>query len=125
VTTTNTFWQLAGRLCDRAVLCLLLLLVCMGNFVPRLAAQKSESSSRKVVYRVEPKYPPDLKKNGIGGVVKLAIVIAPRGTVEKVSPIGGNAALVDASVLAVKQWKYVPADSSTTAEIQFNFVPGR
>ncbi len=88
----------------------------------QVEAQKAESV-RKVVYKVDPRYPQDLRKNGIGGIVRLSVVITPRGTVERVSPIGGNAALVDAAVLAVKQWKYVPADSSTTTEVQIDFIP--
>lgn len=87
-----------------------------------LYGQKT-GSTRKVVHKVDPKYPPNLRKNGVGGIVRLLIVIAPRGTVEKVSPVGGNAALVEVSTNAVKQWKYVPAERPTTTEVQFDFIP--
>jgi TonB family protein len=78
---------------------------------------------RKLVYKVPPKYPRELKQNAIGGVVRLSISISPNGSVAKVSPIGGNPILVDAATVAVKQWKYVPADHPSTAEIQLDFIP--
>ncbi len=106
-------------ICSLAVVCGLL---AIHAYIVPIQAQKIDST-RKALYKVAPHYPQDLKKNGIGGVVRLAIVINARGIVEKVSPIGGNAALVDAATLAVKQWKYVPADSATSAEVQFDFLP--
>lgn len=80
---------------------------------------------RKLVYKVAPKYPRELKQNAIGGVVRLSISISPNGSVGKISPIGGNPILVDAATLAVKQWKYVPADHPTTTEVQLDFIPNR
>ena len=82
-------------------------------------------SVRKLVYKVAPKYPRELKQNSIGGVVRLSISISPNGSVGKISPIGGNPILVDAATLAVKQWKYVPADHPTTTEVQLDFIPNR
>jgi TonB family protein len=80
-------------------------------------------SPRRLIYQVPPKYPPELKRNEIGGVVRLSISINPNGSVAKVSTIGGDAALVAAATVAVKQWKYVPANYTTAAEVQLNFVP--
>lgn len=106
-------------ICSLALVCGLL---AIHAYVVPVHAQKMDMN-RKAIYKTAPRYPQDLKKNGIGGVVRLAIVINARGTVEKVSPIGGNAALVDAATLAVKQWKYAPADSATSTEVQFDFLP--
>jgi outer membrane biosynthesis protein TonB len=52
---------------------------------------------RKLVYKVAPKYPRELKQNAIGGVVRLNILIGPNGSVSRISPIGGNPILVDAA----------------------------
>ena len=88
-------------------------------------------TSPKRAYREEtglqgaPKYPRELKQNAIGGIVRLSISISPNGSVGKISPIGGNPILVDAATLAVKQWKYVPADHPTTTEVQLDFIPNR
>jgi TonB family protein len=78
---------------------------------------------RKLVYKVAPKYPVELKRNGIGGVVKLSVTINTRGSIGKISTLGGNPALVDAATMAVRQWKYVPADHATTTEVQLDFIP--
>jgi len=82
-------------------------------------------SLRKLVYKVAPKYPRELKQNAIGGVVRLSISINPNGSVARISPIGGNPILVDAATLAVKQWKYVPADHPTATEVQLDFIPSQ
>jgi TonB family protein len=82
-------------------------------------------SLRKLVYKVAPKYPRELKQNAIGGVVRLSISINSNGSVTRISPIGGNPILVDAAMLAVKQWKYVPADRPTTTEVQLDFIPSQ
>ena len=78
---------------------------------------------RKLVYKVAPKYPPELKQNEIGGIVRLAVVINPNGSVAKISPVGGNPVLVDAATVAVKQWKYAASDHQTTTEVQLDFIP--
>jgi TonB family protein len=78
---------------------------------------------RKLVYKVSPRYPPELKHNQIGGVVRLSVSIGPNGSVGKVTPIGGNPILVDAATVAVKQWKYAPTDHPTTTEVQLDFIP--
>jgi len=111
-------WQ---NLWTGATLCFALCVLVFTAGAP-LLAQKAETE-RKVLYKVQAKYPDDLKKHAIGGVVRLAIVISAKGSVEKVSPVGGNPILVDAATAAVKQWKYAAADASTTTEVQFNFVP--
>ena len=82
-------------------------------------------SLRKLVYKVAPRYPRELKQNAIGGVVRLSISINSNGSVTRISPIGGNPILVDAATLAVKQWKYVPADHPTTTEVQLDFIPSQ
>jgi len=97
----------------------LLLLLISGP----LAKAQNPPTARKLVYRVVPKYPPELKQNAIGGVVRLSISINSNGSVGKVRPIGGNPILVDAAAIAVKQWRYVASDHPTTTEVQLDFIP--
>jgi TonB family protein len=100
------------------------LLLLASSYGVMLSARAQETQTpRKLMYRVEPKYPEDLKRHDIGGAVRLSIEITPRGTVRKISPIGGNPVLVDAAVLAVKQWKYVPAETTDTQEVKVDFIP--
>ncbi len=100
------------------VLVLFLLLVLTSS-----SRAQNTPNLRKLVYKVAPKYPRELKQNEIGGIVRLSISINPNGSVGKVTPIGGNPVLVDAAILAVKQWKYVPADHPTTTDVQLDFIP--
>jgi TonB family protein len=99
------------------------LLCAMTLSLTPLQAQKAEKVVRKKIYSVEPVYPDLLKRSNIGGVVRLLVVISPKGSVETVNQLGGNAALVESAVNAVKKWKYVPADTETTQEISIAFDP--
>ena len=83
------------------------------------------SRERKLVYRVEPAYNPELQRHHIGGVVRLKIMVSPRGTVETISPMGGNPVLVQSSIVAVKTWKYAPANSETEIQLNIKFDPNR
>jgi len=106
----------AGRACIGAILATLLFSTLLAQTTPTV---------RKVVYKVPPKYPRELKQNEIGGIVRLSVSVSPNGSVAKITPIGGNPVLVDAATQAVKQWKYVPADRSTTTEVQLDFIPNQ
>jgi TonB family protein len=82
---------------------------------------QSAEKTRKLIYKVAPVYPPDLKRFYIGGTVRLDVKISPQGTVRTVSPVGGNPVLVEAAVTAVKRWKYTPASSDTETQITIVF----
>ncbi len=115
--------------------CKLLIMIVIAGTVLRVSGQSShseprsvsladdEKSDRKLVYRVDPVYPQDLKRFYIGGTVRLKLVISARGTVEKIAPLGGNPALVDSSVAAVKKWKYAPAGDTTELTVNLVFRP--
>jgi protein TonB len=90
--------------------------------VPALHAQ-GEKSARKLVYRVEPEYPEDLKRIGVGGYVRVDATISPSGAVEAATIAGGNPILAEAAVKAVKKWKYAPMDSRTITRLSFHFSP--
>ena len=82
-------------------------------------------STRKLVYKENPGYPLTLREAHIGGIVRLEIVISPKGSVDTVTPLGGNPVLVEASSAAVRKWKYVPAESETKTQVEFTFDPKR
>jgi TonB family protein len=90
-----------------------------------LYAQKADKNPRKLILKESPHYPLMLKQAHIGGVVRLEIVISPRGSVDSVSPLGGNPVLVEAATTAVKKWKYVPAEAETKTQVEFTFDPTR
>jgi TonB family protein len=85
--------------------------------------QKSDKPQRKLVYRESPGYPLTLREAHIGGVVRLEITISARGSVDQVSPLGGNPVLIEAASAAVRKWKYAPSDSETKTQVEFTFDP--
>jgi TonB family protein len=109
------------RLGVMGALCLMLLALCAG--VTTLIYAQQADNGRKLLRRVEPKYPEDLKRHDIGGVVRLSIEVTPQGAVRKISPIGGNPVLLEAAMAAVKQWKYAPAESTQNLEVKIDFIP--
>lgn len=98
----------------------LCLCVFLASLLPAAAQSKT---TRKLVYKENPGYPLTLREAHIGGIVRLEIVISPKGSVESVSPLGGNPVLVEASSAAVRKWKYVPSDNETKTQVEFTFDP--
>ena|SRR5258705_7741667 len=107
------------RLCQT---CTALFLITLVLLSAGLVSAQNAPSPRKLIYKVTPKYPRELKQNEIGGVVRLLISVSPNGSVASISTIGGNPILVDAATMAVKQWKYVPTDHTTMTEVRLDFV---
>ena len=104
------------------------LILCLFACVMRmpLVAQNEEGAAeRKVVSRVEPKYPPTLERLYIGGVVRLQVEISANGTVENAQLLGGNPILGQAAIAAVKQWKYAPGSHKTKQTERLEFDPHR
>jgi TonB family protein len=99
------------------------LLVGLGSTMARGQKGGKAVTSRKLVTRVQPEYPPDCRRASIGGVVRLNIVVSPRGTVDLVKVVGGNPILAESASRAVKQWKYAPASSTTNVRVNIHFDP--
>lgn len=67
-----------------------------------------EVQAARLTHEVTPVYPQIARQARVSGVVQLAAIIAPNGTVKNLHVISGNPLLVDAAVSAVKQWTYRP-----------------
>jgi TonB family protein len=93
--------------------------------VPLFSQSEDGASDRKVITRVEPKYPPTLERLYIGGVVRLQVDVAANGTVEGAQLLGGNPILGQAAIAAVKQWKYAPGSRKTRQTERLEFDPHR
>jgi len=94
------------------------------------AVQSIETSSAQsqtsLLKRVEPVYPQDALEQKIQGTVVLQIEIGADGLVKNVQALRGPALLSNASIDAVKQWKFRaarrngrPAESETTVTLNF------
>ncbi len=84
-----------------------------------------DGPQRRLITRVESKYPDTLKRLNIGGTVRLQLTIAPKGNVEIIQVLGGNPILGESAVAAVKQWVYAAGRSRTVTEVSIPFDPRR
>ena len=63
----------------------------------------------KLLYKVAPVYPEDLRSQGISGTVHLAAIIDKQGYLTAIRPLGGPEGLIAAAVEAASQWLYQPS----------------
>jgi TonB family protein len=104
---------------------LALALVSSCGLLPRGVAQSQQSPTeggRKVVRKVEPRYPDIARKMNLGGTVKVVAVVAADGKVTKVEPVGGSPLLVEAAQIAISQWKFAPGGESREP-VELHFTP--
>jgi TonB family protein len=84
---------------------------------------KPDELSRKAKTKVAPIYPAFARHMNIVGTVRLAVTVAPNGTVKSSKPLGGHPVLVNAAMEAVKQWKFEPAPTESSGVVEFKFQP--
>ena len=60
-------------------------------------------------HTVNPKYPREARDKGIQGDVILQATIDTKGNITNLNAVKGDPILADASIEAVKQWRYKPA----------------
>lgn len=82
--------------------------------------------SKALVKSVAPVYPPEARKSGIQGTVRLSAIIAKDGTLKELSYVSGPCSLADAAMTAVRQWRYKPTamndelvEVATTIDVVF------
>ena len=97
----------------------MLLTMGLGLGAPGLCAQET----RKALNSPTPTYPETARQFRLSGVVKVQVVIGPDGQIKDAKVIGGHPLLVNAVQETLKNWKYTPASSETTATLVFNFRP--
>jgi TonB family protein len=59
-----------------------------------------------LLYRVEPDYPEDARRQGVQGAVVMNLHIGKDGAVQNVDLVSGPPLLAQASIAAVKQWRF-------------------
>lgn len=117
---------------------LLAVLACAG--LAALAGAQSEPTKRPlrlrissgvaeglITHKVNPKYPREAREKGIQGDVILQATIDTKGNITDLKAVQGDPILAEASIEAVKQWKYrpyllngEPVEVETTIKIQFH-----
>jgi len=68
----------------------------------------SSGAEKRLIHSVPPSYPASARSSGAEGPVVLKAMVDENGKVSSVQVMQGNAALADAAVNAVKQWRYRP-----------------
>src|SRR5512142_1209656 len=86
-----------------------------------ISSYAADPADRKVVHQQEAEYPAIAAKNNLHGTVKLKIWISADGTVRRLDYIGGHPLLAESALKAVKAWKYQPASSESTAQVEIKF----
>jgi protein TonB len=81
-----------------------------------------------LVSAIPPVYPASARASGIEGVVSVHFVIDKNGFVKNVAVVKGDAALTQAAIDAVSQWRYKPATMGgtpveTDANVNLQFSP--
>jgi TonB family protein len=87
-----------------------------------------QAQAAKLVFQPAPEYPPLARSARVQGTVRLEVVIAKDGTVEKLHVLSGHPLLVEAAEAAVERWRYQPTllngspiDVVTEVDVDFTF----
>lgn len=65
------------------------------------------------IFQGEPTYPPELKRNGISGEVRLQFWIRKNGTTDKIKVLrSSNPAFEEPTIRAVRKWRFEPGERS-------------
>jgi TonB family protein len=87
------------------------------------AVKLPAQETRKLISHPAPAYPETARRFQVAGVVKVQVVIAPDGQIKTTKIIGGHPLLINAVEQTLKNWKYAPASTETTAVLEFSFRP--
>ena len=92
-------------------------------FVLAAVTACSAQEERRAIQKPTPTYPALARQLRLPGTVKIKAVITPDGQVKQAEVVGAHPLLVDATLEALKKWKYEPSNTETTATLEFNFHP--
>jgi TonB family protein len=101
----------------------LTLAVIAGPFHAGAQQAPSDEIVRRAKSKVQPTYPELARKMNIAGTVKIAVVVAPNGTVKDARIVGGHPVLASAALDAAKKWRFEPAAGESSGVIDFKFEP--
>jgi len=103
---------------------LTLMAITVGGAGVRLRSQEADPEiTRRAKVKVQPVYPELARKMNLTGVVKVAVVVEPNGTVKEAKVVGGHPVLANAALEAVKKWRFEPAATESTGVVEFKFEP--
>jgi periplasmic protein TonB len=97
--------------------------MCAAILLCALSSTSSAQEGRRAISKPTPRYPEVAKQLKLVGTVKVEVVIGPDGKVKNTNIIGGHPILIDATLAALKEWKYEPAKTETAVTLTFDFRP--
>jgi TonB family protein len=97
--------------------------ICAAILLCAVAAGASAQETRKAIAKPTPRYPEIAKHLKLVGTVKVEVVIGQDGKVKSTNVVGGHPVLIDATLAALKEWKYEPAKTETATTLTFDFRP--
>ena len=93
----------------------------MSSNLPAVAQQPD--GLRRVLDRVIPRYAELARTLNLAGTVRLAVTVAPNGSVKSVRAVGGNPVLLKAAQDAISRWKWAPAPQESQEVVELRFHP--
>jgi len=100
----------------------LIYVLCLAGMCFCVATGQAQES-RKLLAQSQPDYPELAKRMRLAGTVKVQVIIGTDGIVKNTKVVGGNPVLVEATLEALKKWRYAPSSSETSTVLEFNFHP--
>ena len=95
--------------------------LCAAVLLCGLAASASGQEGRRAISKPTPRYPEIAKRLNLVGTVKIEITIGPDGRIKNTNVIGGHPLLINATLDALKEWKYEPAKTESLETLTFDF----
>ena len=98
-------------------------LCAMGVFANLPALAQQPVGQRKILSKETPHYPEFARRMNLAGTVKLAVTVAPSGSVKSVQAVGGNPVLLKAAEDAIYRWKWAPAAQDSKELVELSIHP--
>jgi len=86
-----------------------------------VAVTAATQEGRRTVSNPQPEFPEIAKKMNLSGVVRIEVIIGSDGEIKNAKVVGGHPVLADASLKALKKWKYAAGASETKELLEFKF----
>lgn len=88
-----------------------------------VAVSTCGQEARRAISRPTPRYPEMAHQLRLVGTVKVEVIIGADGKVKSTNVVGGHPIFVDATLSALKEWRYEPAKTESVLTLTFDFHP--
>jgi TonB family protein len=95
----------------------------LGVFANLPVLAQQPAGPRKILNKETPHYPEFARRMNLAGTVKLAVTVAPNGSVKSVQTVGGNPVLLRAAEDAIYKWKWAPAAQNSKELVELSMHP--